>query len=101
MSQSGAFLHDGRFYSISKGLAKLLLYEHSLLHPKSPYVMHRFGVPGGEFGMDHPLLPYWLNTGGGGKHLNIPIDRMDEIDALNSQHPSDYSDVHIPWGPQW
>lgn len=75
-------------------LRKLLLFEHSMLHPKSPFVASRFtnntlGVQR-ENKRNEETAKDQLQRG-----------RMAEIELLSSQHPSDYSDIHIPWGPQW
>jgi len=75
-------------------LRKLLLFEHSMLHPKSPFVASRFtnntlGVQR-ENKRKQALAQEQLQRG-----------RMAEIELLSAQHPSDYSDIHLPWGPEW
>ena len=73
----------------SAGLCKLLLFEHSTLHPTSPYVKSRF---------TNLISPPAAQPNNPSE--NQPAS-LSEIDALQQQHPSDYSDLYIPWGPNW
>jgi hypothetical protein len=76
----------------------LLLYEHAALHPNSPYAAYRFretlheAVTGNQ-----PTGNTTRTTLPGGATAN----RLDAVEALSAEHPSDYSDINMPWGPEW
>jgi len=80
-----------------QGLAKLLLYEHAILHPTSPYAAYRFREASQE--------ALGSTQGNADTRDAAPptgtANRLDLIEALNADHPSDYSDLNLPWGPEW
>ena len=79
--------------SDAEGLCKLLIFEHSVLHPSSPFVKSR----NTNNSMAMQILNQQVNKDAG----NVEEGRLAEIEALQSEHPSDYSDLYIPWGPTW
>ena len=82
--------------SEAEGLCKLLLFEHSLLHPSSPFVKSR----NTNNVMAMEILNQQVNKNSSVQQ-DIEEGRLAEIEALQTEHPSDYSDLYIPWGPTW
>uniref|UniRef100_A0A6B2KWG6 Poly [ADP-ribose] polymerase n=1 Tax=Arcella intermedia TaxID=1963864 RepID=A0A6B2KWG6_9EUKA len=67
------------------GLAKLLLFEHALTNPEGRYEAWK---PKG-----HRLKIY--------KNDEFIEDRINEFQQNEGRGDSDYSNVFLPWGPQW
>jgi hypothetical protein len=82
-----------RHISDAESLWKLLLFEHSVLHPTSPFVKSRCS--------NNAMAMIILNQQVNKSAPPTERGRLAEIEALQSEHPSDYSDLYIPWGPGW
>lgn len=67
-----------------------------MIHPQSPFVKSR----NTNNMMAMNILNQQVNRNKQGTD-NVPEGRLAEIEALQMQHPSDYSDLYIPWGPTW
>eukprot|EP00727_Mastigamoeba_balamuthi_P011317 m51a1_g6808 hypothetical protein (783) ;mRNA; r:256090-258827 len=74
-----------------KGLARLLVYEYYRINPNRRNVSYS------------SALRRMLKVGRVSP-WNVEEDlrdRLEEYASLETEHPSDYSEMFIPWGPQW